>query len=113
MGKFTYVYVLQSERDPKHFYTGRTLDLRERLIRHNAGKVPHTAKWRPWRIKTYIAFSDPTRVVEFEQYLKSASGRAFVKKRLRCGLLSMCDKAEGWRIARRVVDSQMTTREPQ
>ena len=47
MGKFTYVYVLQSERDPSHFYTGRTDDLRERLIRHNSGKVPHTAKWNP------------------------------------------------------------------
>jgi putative endonuclease len=82
MGKFTYVYVLQSERDSNHFYTGHTDDLRQRLIRYNAGKVPHTAKWRPWRIKTYIAFSDPNRAVEFEQYLKSASGRAFVKKRL-------------------------------
>jgi putative endonuclease len=82
MRQFTYVYILQSETDPRHFYTGRTDDLRQRLIRHNAGKVPHTAKWRPWRIKTYIAFSDPNRAVEFEKYLKSASGRAFVKKRL-------------------------------
>jgi predicted GIY-YIG superfamily endonuclease len=44
MSRFTYVYVLQSETDPNRFYTGRTLDLRERLSRHNSGKVPHTAK---------------------------------------------------------------------
>jgi putative endonuclease len=79
---FTYVYVLQSQRDPRNFYTGCTSDLRERLVRHNSGKVPHTAKWRPWRIKTYIAFSDSKRAAEFERYLKSASGRAFLKKRL-------------------------------
>ena len=58
MVKYTYVYVLQSENDPSRFYTRRTADLRERLIRHNYGKVPHTAKWKPWRIKTYIAFSN-------------------------------------------------------
>jgi putative endonuclease len=82
MDSFTYVYILQSESDPRHFYTGRTKDLRERLNRHNSGKVPHTAKWKPWRIKTYIAFSNSIRAADFEDYLKSASGRAFLKKRL-------------------------------
>jgi putative endonuclease len=82
MPRFTYVYVLQSESNPEHFYTGRTDDLRDRLTRHNNGKVPHTAKWRPWRIKTYIALSDSERAAELEHYLKSASGRAFLKKRL-------------------------------
>ena len=82
MGNFTYVYVLQSETDPMHFYTGCTDDLRNRLVRHNSGRVPHTAKWNPWRIKTYIAFSDSKRAAEFERYLKSASGRAFLKKHL-------------------------------
>ena len=82
MGRFTYIYVLQSEIDPSRFYTGSTRDLRERLVRHNSGKVAHTAKWKPWRIKTYIALSDVQRAAEFERYLKSASGRAFLKKRL-------------------------------
>jgi putative endonuclease len=44
--------------------------------------VPHTSKYGPWRIKTYIAFSDEAQAVAFEKYLKSASGRAFAKKRL-------------------------------
>src|SRR4029453_6461509 len=48
--------ILQSESNPEHFYTGRTDDLRDRLIRHNDGKVPHTAKWRPWRIKLISRF---------------------------------------------------------
>jgi putative endonuclease len=82
MRRFTYVYILQSETDPRHFYTGRTDDLRRRLLHHNVGKVRHRAKWKPWRIKAYVAFSHPKRVIEFERYLKSASGRAFVKKRL-------------------------------
>ena len=82
MGNFTYVYVLQSETDLSRFYMGCTDDLRARLIRHNRGEVPHTSKWKPWRIKTYIALSDRERARSFEKYLKSASGRAFVKKHL-------------------------------
>jgi putative endonuclease len=82
MGSFTYVYVLQSEADPNRFYTGCARDLRARLIRHNLGEVRHTSKWKPWRVKTYIAFSNQERARNFERYLKSASGRAFLKKRL-------------------------------
>ena len=80
MGEFTYVYILQSESEPEHFYTGCTDDLRARLARHNSGRVRHTAKWKPWRIKTHIAFFDSKRAAEFERYLKSASRRAFLKK---------------------------------
>ncbi len=82
MQNFTYVYILQSEADPERFYTGCTGDLRDRLRRHNAGEVRHTAKWKPWRLKTYIALNDENRARDLEQYLKSSSGRAFAKKRL-------------------------------
>jgi putative endonuclease len=78
----TYVYILQSIRAPEHFYVGVTSDLRERLEKHNAGEVSHTAKYAPWAIKTYIAFSDEKQAFALEKYLKSASGRAFAKKRL-------------------------------
>ena len=82
MKNFIYVYISQSETDPNRFYTGCTHDLRTRLIRHNLGEVRHTSKLRPWRVKTYIALSDRERARNLEHYLKSASGRAFVKKRL-------------------------------
>ncbi|PYK20833.1 MAG: excinuclease ABC subunit C [Verrucomicrobia bacterium] len=82
MRTFTYVYVLQSVADPNRFYMGCASDLRARLARHNNGEVPHTAKSKPWQIKTYVAFSDRDRARKFERYLKSASGRAFLKKRL-------------------------------
>ena len=74
-----YVYILES-LDSEHFYVGVTDDLRARLIKHNAGEVPHTSKYGPWRVKTYIAFDDEQRAIAFEKYLKSGSGRAFAKK---------------------------------
>jgi putative endonuclease len=79
---FSYVYILQSESDAGRFYTGLTDNLRLRLKKHNNGDVPHTAKFRPWKIKTAIAFADRARAADFESHLKSASGRAFAKKRL-------------------------------
>jgi len=61
---------------------GFTEDLRDRLKTHNAGHVPHTIKFRPWRINTAIAFTERQRAIDFECYLKTGSGRAFAKKRL-------------------------------
>jgi putative endonuclease len=78
----TYVYILQSLGTPQHYYIGVTHDLRARLQKHNAGEVPHTSKFAPWTIKTYVAFSDEKQAVAFEKYLRSPSGRAFAKKRL-------------------------------
>jgi len=80
MASFHYVYLMVSESRPPHRYTGLTKNLNARLKSHNHGQVPHTAKHRPWRIDVAIAFSDRTRATEFENYLKSHSGRAFAKK---------------------------------
>jgi len=78
-----YVYLLESIASPGQIYTGLTDDLRSRLQAHNAGESIHTRKHLPWRLVTYLAFSDRNKAVAFERYLKTASGRAFANKRLR------------------------------
>jgi putative endonuclease len=80
--KFFYIYILQSELHAERFYTGLTDDLRKRMRNHNARRVLHTTKWRPWHLKAYVAIFNRLRGAEFERYLKSASGRAFARKRL-------------------------------
>ncbi len=80
--KFYYVYILQSESNPERFYTGCTDDLQDRLKAHNQKNCKHTSKYIPWEIKTAVAFTDKRKALEFEKYLKTASGRAFAKKRL-------------------------------
>ncbi|MGH6911042.1 MAG: GIY-YIG nuclease family protein [Phenylobacterium sp.] len=77
-----YVYILQSIADANCHYVGVTGDLKSRLQRHNSGQVSHTSKYMPWSVKTYLGFSDHVQAVAFEKYLKTASGRAFAKKRL-------------------------------
>ena len=76
-----YVYILVSECG-LHRYVGLTRDLERRLAAHNEGRASHTSKFRPWRIQTFIAFSDEDKALDFERYLKSGSGRAFANKRL-------------------------------
>ena len=77
-----YVYLLQSEVFVGQRYVGIASDLKQRLAEHNAGKSPHTSKYVPWKLVTYVAFSDEQKAATFELYLKSGSGHAFARKRL-------------------------------
>jgi putative endonuclease len=77
-----YVYLLRSRANTLQTYIGLTDDLRERLKNHNEGGSHHTAKYRPWEIVCYVAFSSRQPAAEFERYLKSGSGHAFAKRRL-------------------------------
>jgi putative endonuclease len=75
-----YVYMLQSISFPDRHYVGLTDDLKKRFKQHNSGESAHTKKFLPWALIGYIAFSDKSRAVAFEAYLKTGSGRAFAAK---------------------------------
>jgi len=77
-----YVYLIRSIPRPDQRYVGFTEDLRIRLKNHNNGGSPHTSKYRPWKLVTYLAFSTKEMALAFEHYLKSGSGHAFANKRL-------------------------------
>jgi putative endonuclease len=77
-----YVYQLQSADHPDQTYVGLADDLRASLAAHNAGQSPHTSKFKPWKLLTYVAFSDQSKAVAFERYMKTGSGPAFAKGRL-------------------------------
>jgi len=77
-----YVYIIQSIEHPLRYYTGFSLDVKKRLHAHNMGQDIYTRKFKPWKLKTSIAFSDKEQALAFERYLKTPSGRAFAKKRL-------------------------------
>jgi putative endonuclease len=82
MDPLYYVYLLQSISSPDRYSTGFTRDIEQRVEHHNSGGNFHTSKYRPWKLKTYLAFADEDQALEFERYLKTSSGRAFAKKRL-------------------------------
>jgi len=76
-----YVYLIESTSAARQRYIGCTDDLRQRIAVHNSGKNISTSGSRPWRLRTYLAFSDKLQALAFERYLKSGSGHAFANKR--------------------------------
>jgi putative endonuclease len=79
-GDKRFVYVFKSADPTPHFYVGLTSNVHTRLADHNAGRCPHTARYRPWQLHVTIELPDEQRAIEFERYLKSGSGRAFAKR---------------------------------
>jgi predicted GIY-YIG superfamily endonuclease len=68
-----YVYLIESLSAHGRRYVGLTTNLKQRLLEHNAGKSAHTSKYLPWRLVTYIAFSDRSKA---ESYSNAISNRA-------------------------------------
>ena len=78
-----YVYILKSQKSPKHFYIGYTKNLENRMNDHlHPDPSAYTRQYAPWALETYIVFQSKILAEKFEIYLKSHSGRAFLRKRL-------------------------------
>ena len=75
-----YVYILTC-KDHK-LYTGCTKDLKVRVDRHQKGFVIATAHMRPVQLLFYFAIKEKSVAYNFEKYLKSGSGRAFLKRHI-------------------------------
>lgn len=75
-----YVYILWSSKS-KNFYYGYTKDLKKRLQEHNNGLSKSTAPCVPWKLVFYGAFETKKLAEDFEQYIKTGSGKAFAYKR--------------------------------
>jgi predicted GIY-YIG superfamily endonuclease len=77
-----FVYIIVSVAHPERYYVGLTRNIRRRLDHHNKGFVCSTAPFRPWRLRSAICFIKRNRASEFEHYLKTGAGIAFLRKRL-------------------------------
>lgn len=79
---YYYVYLLESEMD-KSWYIGFTLGITNRLLAHNSGKNASTKHKRPWRMIYFEAYVNKQDALGREKFLKSGSGRMFLKKQLK------------------------------
>ena len=77
-----YVYVLRSESD-HGLYIGFSTNLRARLRAHRARTNLATARRGPWKLIYYEAYLNQADALGRERYLKSGSGRRFLKMQLR------------------------------
>jgi putative endonuclease len=76
-----YTYIIFSEKTNR-FYTGSTSDLQKRLSEHNSGLNQSTKNGMPWKLIFYAGLLTEKKAIQFEQYLKTGSGKAFLYKRL-------------------------------
>ena len=76
------MYYIYSLKCKTGYYIGCTENLKDRVERHKNGYVPATAERLPVKLEFYFVISDKYKAFEFEHYLKTGSGRAFIKKHL-------------------------------
>ncbi|OGG48886.1 hypothetical protein A3G63_01935 [Candidatus Kaiserbacteria bacterium RIFCSPLOWO2_12_FULL_52_8] len=77
-----YVYLLENQND-NSWYIGYSANLRQRVERHNKGDGARTtARKKDWKLVYYEAYLDEQDAKGRERFLKSGSGRIFLKKQL-------------------------------
>jgi putative endonuclease len=76
-----YVYLLESLVD-ESWYIGFTSDLRKRYFSHNKGENLATRGKKPWKLVYYEAYINRADAMGREKFLKSGSGRKFLKKQI-------------------------------
>jgi len=78
-----YTYILKSLKTSGAIYIGYTADLKSRLSQHNRPDSKfYSRRHSPWVVESYIGFTLERDAKNFETYLKSNSGKAFLRKRL-------------------------------
>ena len=74
-----YTYVLFN-KETHRYYVGFTPDLRKRLSKHLSGKVLSTKSNQNYNLVSLVGFKNRSDALDFEKYLKTGSGVAFMNK---------------------------------
>ena len=81
-GLVIFMYYIYSLKCKEGYYIGCTSNLKDRIKRHQKGHIPATTDRLPIKLDFYFALKNKHTAFNFEKYLKSGSGRAFVAKHL-------------------------------
>ena len=73
-----YTYILRSLKDGGYYF-GYCSDMRERLNRHNAGKVRSTKARTPFLLHYHEEFNTKSEAFKREMFFKSFDGRQWLK----------------------------------
>ena len=75
-----YTYVLQSEKNGTYYY-GHSIDLDNRIKKHNQGKVRYTKPGRPWKVIYCETFDSKSEAYKRELFFKSIGGYRYLKEK--------------------------------
>ena len=79
------IYVIQSLVDQR-LYVGMSENVTRRIKEHNNGRVFSTKGYRPWKIVYTETIGDRSQTRIREKYLKSGSGKEWIKAKLYSGV---------------------------
>ena len=74
-----YVYILESLKD-KTYYVGSTGNLKDRVGRHNEGRVVYTKPRRPWKLVYTETHPDRSSAAKRENEIKARKRRAYIEE---------------------------------
>ena len=80
--KMCYVYVIRS-LSSDYWYTGVTNDLRKRFSQHQKAPAGWTKRHRPYELIYYEACRNLDDAKARETYLKTGTGKRYLKNRLK------------------------------
>ena len=78
--RFMYFVYAISSSIQNRIYVGMSEDVEKRLGEHNAGKTSSTKFYRPWVLFCTEAFETRVEARKREIFLKSGSGKEFLKE---------------------------------
>ena len=73
-----YVYILESQKD-KTYYVGSTNNLKDRIERHNQGRVSYTKPRRPWKLVYSEEYPDRSGAAKKEYEIKKHKSKEFIE----------------------------------
>jgi putative endonuclease len=81
------VYLLESINTNKWYIGYTPVDPIKRLVKHDRGDVKSTKAYMPWKLIYFETYLNRSDAVGREKFLKSGSGRNFLKRQLKNYLL--------------------------
>lgn len=73
------LYTLSSKKIDQ-YYVGHTVDIDDRLKRHNEGRSLSTKRGVPWVLKRLVSFETSSKAVKAEKWIKKMKSRRVIEK---------------------------------
>jgi len=73
-----YIYIFESQKD-KTYYVGSTNNLKDRIERHNQGRVNYTKPRRPWMLVYSEEHPNRSSAAKRETEIKAHKRRDFIE----------------------------------
>jgi len=87
-----FVYILRSLKNNR-FYIGSTVNVKNRLKKHNGGNVISTNKYKPFKLEYFQQYPSITMAKQIEYRLKKLKRKDYIEKIVRDRTIKMKERS--------------------